>query len=379
MDTCFLFTKHLDDNGCFCLKLSPTGELIEPPAQRNFAEMKLLQNECNTLVIETSANTSILNLELPWLPERKARIAIPYALEDKLAQSIEELHFSFDKLRYQSNNYLIFVIDKQRIRYIMTLLDEHDLEFNAITLDWFALLPHELAVSESNLLINNDDFKGTLSGELALTYIKKHPLNQPLLFQDSEISFDDSLPKSEDSSYVWIAKKILKSKPLNLCQGDMQHGNTSVLIKKGYQLTGALCIFWLFSLILVNALSLYSINKKTDKIDQQIAVIYHEFFPDAKQVISPKFRIGQLLSSNTTDSQSHFWFLLNQFSKAMSETKITIEQLRYQNKTLSVTVASSDFASLEDIENKLRKLQLKVKQTQASTQDQRVVATLELM
>ena len=380
MDHCFLFTKHLDDSGCFCLKISQEGELIAPPAQRTFAEIKTLQKECNTLVVETTTSSSILELELPWLPERKARIAIPYALEDKVAQSLEELHFAFDKLRYQNNRYVIAVISKQRIQYLMHLLDEHDMEFDLITLDWFALSPQELCISESVLLINNDDFKGALSDELARSYIKKHPLNEPHIFQDSEITVDNSLPKDKDFSYTWIAQKILKTKPMNLCQGDMLHGNASAgWIQKGYQLAGLLCGIWLLSLLLVNALSLHFLNKKTESIDRQISAIYHEFFPEAKQVISPKFRISQLLGSNVSDTQTHFWFLLNQFAKVMNENQMTLEELRYQNKTLSVTLISSDFAGLEDIENKLKKLQLKVKQTQASTRDQHVVATLELM
>ena len=379
MDHLFLFTKHLDDNGCFCLKISQEGALVTPPAQRTFDEIKNLQKDCTTLVIETTASASILDLELPWLPERKARIAIPYALEDKVAQSVEELHFSFDKLRYQNNRYLIVVTSKQRIQYLINLLDDNDIAFDLITLDWFALSPQELCISETILLVNNDDFKGALSGELALSYLKKNNLNQPLIFQDNELTLNAIIPKDAEYSYTWIAQKILKIKPLNLCQGDMIHGNTFSWIKKGYQLAGALGIVWLLSLLLVNAISLHLINKKTEHIDKQISVIYHEFFPEAKQVISPKFRISQLLGNNTADSQARFWYLLNQFAKTMGESKITLEQLRYQNKTLSVTLISSDFASLEDLENKLKKLQLKVKQTQASTRDQNVVATLELM
>jgi general secretion pathway protein L len=379
MDHCFLFSKHLDDNGCFSLKISQEGVLTAAPAQRTFAEIKTLQKECNTLIIETTTSSSIFALELPWLPERKARVAIPYALEDKVAQSVEELHFAFDKLRYQNNQYVIAVISKHRMQYLMHFLDEQGVEFDQITLDWFALSQQELCISESVLLINNDDFKGALSDELALSYIKKHPLNEPLVFQDCEVSIDDSLPKSEGFSYTWIAQKILKSKPMNLCQGEMVHGNTSDWIQKGYQLAGALCGLWLLSLLLVNALSLHFLNKKIDHIDQQIAAIYHEFFPEAKQVISPKFRISQLLGSNASEAQNHFWFLLNQFAKVMNENQMTIEELRYQNKTLSVTLVSSDFASLEYIENKLKKLQIKVKQTQASTRDQHVIATLELM
>ncbi|KTD41012.1 type II secretion system protein GspL [Legionella parisiensis] len=378
MDTLFLFVKHLDEAGCLCLKINTDGALIAPPVQRSFDEIKSLQTECKTLIIETCEHVSILNLELSWLPERKARAAIPYALEEKLAQSVDELHFAFDKARYQNNQYLVTVIAKKRMRYLLQLLNQQDIEFSAITVDWFALEPQELCISETALIINAD-FKGALSGELADIYLKNHPQYQPLLFADSAIQIDPSLPKSQETSHTWIAQRILKSKLMNLCQGEMQHGNKTDLIKKGYQLVGALFCLWLISLLVVNGIKLHLLNKRTQKIDEQIAVIYHEFFPDAKQIISPKFRITQLLKSNNTEEQNRFWFLLNQFAKVMKNDRNDLEQLRYQNKILSVTIISTDFASLEELENELKKLQLKVKQTQASTREQQVVATLELM
>lgn len=379
MDQCFLFTHYLDEQGCLCLKLSPDGTVLSPPAQRNFAEIQTLQVDSNTVLVESGARASLLELELPWLSEQKARTAIPYALEEKLAQSVDELHFAFDKIRYKNGHYLITVIEKQRIQFLMHFLDKNNIQFDIITLDWFALSDQQMLISGSSLLINNDDFKGTLSGDLAQSYIRNHPINELLTFTDSTITVDSSLVKNTEDSATWIAKKLAQGKPLNLCQGNMQHGTNSDWIKKGYQLAGALCCFWLISLLIVNIINVYSLNKKTATIDQQISVIYHEFFPDAKQVISPQFRISQLLGNNTTNNQSNFWFLLNQFAKAMKGSDTKIEQLRFQNKTLSVTLVSADFATLEQIENKLKKLQLKVKQTQAATREQHVVATLELM
>lgn len=378
MNHFLLFTKHLDHEGCFCLKLDADGAVIAPPAQRPFTEIQTLQNDCDTLVIEASTYSSLLNLELPWLPERKARIAIPYALEDKLAQPVDELHFAFDKTRYQNNSYLIAVMSKRRVRYIMQMLTENNIEFSAITLDWFALEPQELCVTESTLLVNMEDFKGALSGDLAESYLKKnHLLSPPLLFADSKIHVDEKTTQSTETSFIWIAQRILKSKPMNLCQGEMQHGKKSDWVKKGYQIAGALFCLWLVSLIAINSINLYFLNKQTRQIDEQIAVIYREFFPDAKQVISPKFRIGELLKSNNAEGD-RFWYLLNQFSKVMNSKKFTLEQLRYQNRILSVTLVSSDFASLEKLENQLKKLPIKVKQTQASSREQQVVATMEL-
>ncbi|CAM2804175.1 type II secretion system protein GspL [Legionella worsleiensis] len=379
MDKCFLFTQHLDDHGCLCLKITATGVLVDPPAYRTFAEIKSLQNECVTWIVETTESASILALELSWLPERKARAAIPFALEEKLAQPVEELHFAFDKLRYQNNHYLVTVISKFRMRFIMNLLDEHEISYEGITLDWFALSPGELILTKSTLLVHHDDFKGALSGDLARNYLKTFPSDTIIACEDSELTGDTSINKSQTSFYTWIAQKLLNSKPLNLCQGDMQHGNSSDWVKKGYQLSAILCCFWLISLILVNALSLHSLNKQTRELDKQIETIYREFFPEAKQVVSPKFRISQLINGTDSNNSSRFWFLLNQFAKAMHEHHSSIENFRYQNNALSVTLVSSDFAALEQLENTLRTMQIKVKQTQASTRDQNVIATLELM
>lgn len=360
MDTVFLFSKHLNEEGCLCLKLDADGAPDAPASQLSFAEIRNLQQDCDTLVVETATHASLLALDLPWLPERKARTAIPYALEEKLAQAVDELHFAFDKSRYQNSQYLITVISKQRMQFIMQLLTEKDIQFSAITIDWFALEPEEICTTETSLLINTKDFKGALSSDLADVYLKNNP----------QI-------KNQDVSHAWIARRLLKTNPMNLCQGEIQHGSKVDWIKKSYQLAGLLFSLWLVSLILVNAIDLYFLNKKTTQIDEKIAEIYHEFFPGAKQVISPKFRIGQLLKGNGSED-NHFWFLLNQFSKLMDNKQFTLEQLRYQNKTLSVTLLSADFASLEKLETALKQAQLNVKQTQASTRDQQVVATLEL-
>jgi general secretion pathway protein L len=379
MDYLFLFTKFLDDTGCLCLKISPSGDLLVPPEQRNFDEIRALQKECSTYIVESTSSASMHELELPWIPDRKARVAIPYALEDKVAQPVEELHFAFDKVWYYDNHYLITVISKQRIRTLMNALQEQEIGYDVITLDWFALLPHQQCINGSDLLVNNEDYKGVLSGELALSYLEKHPLNPPLVFTNSELKVNATLPVSPDSSYTWIAQKLSKTKPLNLCQGEMLPNSNSGGLKKGYLIASVLCGIWLLSLIIVNAISLHLINKKIDIIDKKIAVIYHEFFPEAKQVISPKFRISKLLGETNSNGQTRFWVLLNQFAKTISDSKITVEQLRFQNNTLSVTVVSADFASLEIFENNLRKLQIKVKQAQAATRDQHVIATLELI
>jgi general secretion pathway protein L len=378
MDTCYLFTNYLDEQGCSSLKVDSDGNLIAPNDMRSFAQIKTIQSNSRTILIETTLNARILTLDMPWLPERKARMAIPYALEEQLAQPVESLHFAFDKQRHQNNRYIIAVISKIRIQWIVNLLQLNNIEFDILTLDWFALSPQESCVTDTCLLLNTDTFKGALSEELARIYKNKHPLDTPFLFKDSvAIGYEESISPSDESASFWLVKRINKMKPMNLCQGSMQQSTKGNWVKKGYQYAGILCGVWLLSILLVNAIHLFIINKQSKSLDAEIAIIYHQFFPDAKQVISPKFRISQLLGTNTQDAQT-FWYLLNQLAKAMKKSSLTTERLRFQNKTLFVTLLSNDFAALEQLENKLKELHISVKQTEASTKDKQVTATLEL-
>jgi general secretion pathway protein L len=378
MDHCFIFSKYLNESGCFCLKILANGSVDSLPAHRTFKEIKILQKECKTIIIESSSSANLLNVELPWLADRKSRAAIPYALEERLAQPVEELHFSFDRAHYHNGRYLVAVIAKKRLAELTSSLDEQNIGFESITLDWFALEPQQAYATDSDVLINNDDFQGTLSGSLATKYLKQHPELPLFLFEESIAIEHPNTIKVPESSYLKIAQNIIKTPQLNLCQGEMQHETTSDWAKRSYFLAGASCLIWLLSILLVNAIKIHSINKEMTQVDEKTAVIYHQFFPDAKQVISPKFRISQLLSTNTTENQTRFWFLLNEFAKVMKNKAITIEQLRYQNKTLAVTLISTDFEHIEAIEAKLKQAQLKVNQTEASTHDQQVTATLEL-
>ena len=382
MATCFLFTEQLNEEGCLSLSLDQD-QISAPLAQRNFAEIKALQVNNQTIVVVPANHFSLHQIEFPWLADKKARAAIPFALEDRLAQNVDSLHFSFDRNHYQQGRYQVVVADNVFLTTLIAKLDECNLHFDILTLDWFALKANEVALMKHYLLVNEASFQGSLSHDLAkslaqgsseLTIYTFNDSNKALMPPTSEAQ----IKESSDSSYLWIAERLQTMKPMNLCQGDFEHGNSYAKTKRWYQAALALTLIWLLSLLSFNALKLHGLNKDGAEIDGKIATIYHEFFPQAQQVISPKFRIGQLLKSNQNNADSSFWLLLDKLARTLGNNPITIEQFRFQNQTLILTLATKDFTSLEGLQNRLQQAQVNVKQTQASTRDGQVVGTLEL-
>ena len=382
MSTLFLFASQLDDESCLCLQLDSQGSVDLPLAVRPIDEIRSLQGHTQTLIVLATDITTLHSVNLPKLNDQKTRAAIPYILEDQIAQSVDSIHVAFDSAHYHDGQYLVVSIDKLYLQTLIEKLDHLELRFDNITIDWFALNQQEACVTENALLVNDDLFKGALSPDLATIYLSspEHTSNV-ITFSDSAKNILTLLPTNRDTgiSYVWIAQRLLHAKSINLCQGSLRHESHKYSLKQWSMGCAAMAGICVLSILFFNACHLYVLSKKTNAIDQKIAVIYKSFFPGSQQIISPRFRVEQLLKSNgSIEGASALWTLLDKFGIAFTQDPLTIEHCLFQGKVLSVTLVAKDFSALEQLESRLQKESIKVKQSQAATRDQQVVATLEL-
>lgn len=381
MTTCFIFANHFDEEQCLCLRLDQHGQVDASLALRTISELKLLQINARTIVVLPTESSSLHEIELPWLGEHKGRAAIPYALEEQVAQPVTTLHFAFDRQHYQNNSYLVVVTDKQFLVDLIEKLDTLNLDFDMITLDWFALKENEGCVTEQGLIIHDREFKGALSGEFAVVYLSDNEESSPLLgFTDSMILPQNTIVSSFDGlSSVWIAQRLLQAKMMNLCQGELQHDTRQRSSKQWYRACAIMSCALVVTVFLCKGLYLHSLSTNVLNLDKQIAVIYREFFPEATQVTSPKFRIGQLLKTGlVANDTAALGSLLDKLAQAVNGNQITVEQFHFQKQVLSVTLVSDNFAALESLQLRLQQDNVKVTQQQASSHERHVAATLEL-
>lgn len=380
MSVCFLFSQGMEENQCLSMCLNQEGEIEAPLMSRTFDEIKRLQSKAKTIVVIPTDWCSLLKVELPLLSDKKARVAIPFALEDQLAQPVSDLHFSFDKQHYQEGHYLVAVMDKARLVALMSQYSNSGLSIDAMTFDWFALYEQEACVTERSLLVNDSFFQGALLGDLASLYQKNPEVKTPVvLFKDSLPLFRKKGAVLEESSFAWIASRLVHAKMMNICQGEFQLKNHQNKIQRWYVASGILALCLVLNSFFMNLLSLHKFNSKIADIDKKIAVIYHQFFPQAAQVISPKFRIEQWLKENAAgQGSSVLWVLLEKLGDAFQEKHERLQQIRFQPPILSLTLVTENFAALEAFEQRLQQAGVKVTQTQATSHEKEIVATLEL-
>ncbi|HVT62388.1 MAG TPA: type II secretion system protein GspL [Legionellaceae bacterium] len=396
MLTCFLFAQHMEQDAILSVCLDMQGQIDKPLQMRSLSEIRSIQENSHTIVVLPSTYCSIHKIELPMLAEHKAREAMPFALEDRLAQSVNQLHFVFDKAHYHNKHYLVVVIEKQVLKEWMAKLQDLEIKYDLITIDWFALNLDDACILEKYILVNTEAFQGTLHLDIwdhmphewsALVHWEQF-IDSPKLAKMAKIT------QSNEISHVWIARRLLNNKIMNLCQGEFQHITSQTQVKRWYQFSGYLFAAW----FLIFAGTHFALNRmithKMHLLDTQIAQSYHVFFPSAQQIINPKIRIQQLLKQDQMGSNTIIWTLLDNLSFVLAQdfhgTTMTkgvdhpynhvtrVETLQFQNQTLTVTFVCDSFAALEKIEDTLRQRRIKVQQLSAATEKEQVVAKLEL-
>lgn len=385
MSKCFLFINSLQENSYLSLGLDSQGHIKEELTLRNADSIKTLQYNADTIVVLSTSLSSLHTVDLPCLVEKKAQAAIPFALEEKLAQNITSQHFAFDKNHYQDGKYLVSVIDKSFLRELIAKLNKEGIIFHTITLDWFALSPNEMAVCDDYLLINTETFQGALSQDLVSLYFSSSQYSSSNLScyhfsnKNSDLLQQTSLKiiKINEHYYHWIASRLQAINPLNLCQGEFEQGDLQQAVKRWYIAAFTMGFLCILAFILHHGTKIHSFHKEMHNLDTEIAHIYHEFFPQATQVISPKFRITQLLKTNQLSQQNNFWILLNALAKILNSDD-KIRQINYQNNMIMLTLALENFQRLENIQEALQKINIKVKQTQALMENHQIIGTLEL-
>ena len=84
------------------VRVDMQGQIEQPLQMRTIEEIRVLQENARTIVVFPTAWCGLYQVELPLLSDSKARVAIPFALEDHIAQAVAQVHFGFVKVYYRN-------------------------------------------------------------------------------------------------------------------------------------------------------------------------------------------------------------------------------------------------------------------------------------
>lgn len=349
-------------------------------------------------VVLPGAWVTTQQVQIPVRQGRRLRQAVPYALEDRLAEDVEELHFALGSGEADGTIPVAIVSRARMLQWLGAL--------EAVGLRAALMVPETLAVplheGEWSLLLNDNGANlrmGSCHGWafpvpsmadcLPLAFAGGSiPLPERLRMFDCRSDREADLPLGQlpvevvaekPASLMAVISEGIATAPINLLQGDFSRREQLGKLWRPWRLTAAL----LFAvLVLQGSLSLttyYRLKGEDETLYRQIEQVYRDTFPEARNVSNPRVQMERALAAMGSGQGSGFLLMLSTAAPVlMAEKGVELRSLRYQQGAMDFDLTLGDLAILDRLKQSLADKGLEVTIQSASSEGGKVEGRLQI-
>lgn len=317
------------------------------------------------LVLPMEAASAFL-ISLPTQKARWMRQALPYAVEELLAEEVELFHLALGEMT-SDGRYRVFAIRRTLLGGWLDDLQALQLNIAAIYLD-ADLLPRDgeqaLQLGERVLL------GGELEARLAVA-AERWPQFR---------NFCGTLvqPGISDAPYQLLAQG--RAHAVDLAQGEFapRSDNKAWAVWRPFV---AVLGLWAVCYVGFCVVQAWQLESQGDAYNAASVALYKELFPEDQRIVNLRAQFAEHLNQGQR-SEGGFINMLEQASVAIAEAKspLSVVQVDYSQVRgdLALQVRAKDFAALEQLRQRLVEGGLKVQLGSASREEQGITARVVL-
>ena len=335
-------------------------------------------------VLIDSHYTTIKPVSVPSKSRSKQLLAIPFAMEDSLAEDIEDTHFALGKILPSSddkNNQIpVIAINRKLLRDTLALFAEYNIHVNHMTADalllpgesnsWSVLLNEENAVIKcgdaelhncevDNLQIILDALleQTDNSPESITCYHKADSQDVSKLFENTDIPFIET--SYQNHPLEIFVGSFKEGQSLNILQGDFTaKRESSVAWLQPWKYVAAIAGVWLVLHLAYTTALTNQLEDKNIALAKKIEMEFKRAIPDAKKMTNMQKRVERRLkdmkSTGSADNSNSFLRILSEATPALSANKnINIKAAIYRNNYIDIDLSASSLEDVEKVKTKL--------------------------
>ncbi|WP_192894020.1 type II secretion system protein GspL [Hydrogenovibrio thermophilus] len=285
--------------------------------------------------------------------------ALPYVLEERLAQPVETLHFAVlhrENSGERAGWTQVAVVEKDRMRRWLDELEANGLANAALVPDCFRLPAQGETLDltenaqawliwqderQSRRLVRNGVYSG-LAGEAAwLEQVWALAREQQPDLQQETLS---SLPEPD-----WASLK-----PFSLRQGEFRMASDSGRVWQTWKWPMVLLVAIFAVLLTDTVLKTQRLNLQAAAYERQTLALFKQLFPDVKRVVNiraqTKVRLNRAADeSDTADFASLLRSVESKVRPLLDKQAMRLQSLRWQNRQLQLTVSAKQSATLQQL------------------------------
>ncbi len=378
-----LVTDDSEANDCGMVKLANASTLIQ---------------DRKVVILLPVEHLYITSVAVQTKNKKQLEKAVPYALEDDLTEDIEDLHFSLGK-RNDDGEIPVMVISKSNLDHLINILGSVNVLPDVITSDIFGLEWNEnqwtLCIDDGHLLARTQQWNGfgcetgDFTDFMNVTLSDKSGApNKIVVYSHPDENLEDivKLPNIELDDF-WSPTAFIKGYSsedcINLLQGSYVKADKQHKTIRPWKIAAALATIWVTISMANIGLEYSRLNALDEKLTTEINQTFKRTFPEVKKVVNArvqmKQRLKELSASDTNVGEADFLKFLHQSGYELyKDPNISITDLQYKNKKLSLDIKTKNIQVLETVKSKLQSKNINAELQTAKTVDDFVMARMQV-
>jgi len=386
------------------------GELTSMITHGALSDAAAVAEKHKSVVLLDNTSVYIGATQLPIKNRQKLLRAIPFALEEQIADDIDDLHFVAGKPQ-QDGSIPVAAIKKATLDSIIDIMNQAGIEPVAIIPDtlcltasnggqWAILLHAEQANLQLNTF-NGSEFDRDTLPIIISSLLQQESLETPekiILFTlDGEAEDDairtliESLPDDIElikviyntHPLVIYCGQYNNAMPLNLLQDAYKPKSKGNVEWKRWRLAASLAAVWLVLGLGTATAEYYDLKDKNKQLSIQIEKIYKRAFPKSKKIVNARVQMEQKLKelkggSSTSEGTSMVALLTNSANALSSEKGVNLQAISYRNNKMELELTGTNLQAIESLNKKINRPPLESEIVSSSAEKDQVKGNIRV-
>ncbi len=382
------------------IKLDEEGVPITRGAEAQLEQVSSVTQNANVIVLLPLEQMLLTSVNTRARKHKHLQKAVPFALEDELAEDVENLHFALGQ-RFGENDFPVAVINKNILDAILEELSNVNSYPDLLTADIFGLPFREgtwsILIENERALVRTAIYQGftidlhNLQQMLtsSLRQANETPAELNVYCCDDQqtgikkLNLPISTNELDDCPPGLFADGFDENVCINLLQSSYKDKDKKHRQVGAWKVAAILFGVWIVLSFISVFLDHRRLSKQEEYLDAQIVEIMSQAFPDMDNVSADsartkmEARLKNFINLTSASSRSDFMELLAMSGESMKQAgKIYIDAVSYREGKLNMSVKSSDVQILDTVKQSLKSKNYIADIQSANTQGNSVEAKL---
>jgi general secretion pathway protein L len=318
------------------------------------------------VVLVPSADVRLCSVAVPAKQIAKVQQAVPFALEDQLADDVETLHFAVGT-RDANGNWSVAVVSRERIEQWLALFAAHGVRPDAMLPDVLALpIPGDdqfcMLVDGDSIAVRTGPASGFVCGredlELCLDIADPERKCQLRTLIARNQTFDPTrLSWSVDPLHGFadpfeaLLQNLDPSAGIELLQGEYSAKQDWLRLWQPWRAVAALLLSVLLLTAMTNGVQAWRLGTELAALNERNQTRYREVFPDETRIVDLEAQLNQQLARLEGGATSaELLGLMNLMAESVGAVPgLRLQAVQYRDASLYASLSAEGLQALEQL------------------------------